>query len=45
MISAIAYAKEDPKIKGITIENNLTFAGYAQLKALRDALIDFKESG
>ncbi|WP_422106336.1 signal peptide peptidase SppA [Winogradskyella sp.] len=45
MIKAIEFAKTDPKIKGITIENNLTFAGYAQLRALRDALIDFKDSG
>ncbi|WP_299365172.1 signal peptide peptidase SppA [Winogradskyella sp.] len=45
MIRAIEFAKTDPQIKGITIENNFTFAGYAQLKALRDALIDFKDSG
>ncbi|WP_299524711.1 signal peptide peptidase SppA [Winogradskyella sp.] len=45
MIKSIEFAKTDPKIKGIIIENNLTFAGYAQLKALRDALIDFKDSG
>lgn len=45
IINAIHYAKNDAKIKGISIKNNSIRAGMAQTKALRDALIDFKESG
>ncbi|WP_046755203.1 signal peptide peptidase SppA [Kordia jejudonensis] len=45
IIDAIAYAKNDDKIKGITISNNSIIAGMAQTKAIRDALVDFKESG
>ena len=45
MIDAINEAATDEKIKGITIKNNFTMAGVAQTKALRDALLKFKESG
>lgn len=45
ILNAIAYAKEDNHIKGISIENNFLMAGVAQTKALRDALADFKSSG
>jgi protease-4 len=45
IIDAIKYAKNDSKIKGISIKNNSLQAGMAQTKALRDALVDFKESG
>jgi protease-4 len=45
MIDAIKFAKTDAKIEGITIENNLILTGYTQLSALRNALIDFKDSG
>ncbi|WP_430410269.1 signal peptide peptidase SppA [Kordia sp.] len=45
IIDAIQYAKNDAKIKGISIKNNSIRAGMTQTKAIRDALVDFKESG
>ena len=42
IIEAIKFAKTDPNIKGISILNNETSLGMAQIKALRSALIDFK---
>ncbi|WP_340065476.1 signal peptide peptidase SppA [Ascidiimonas aurantiaca] len=44
-LQAIAHAKNDDKIKGINIHADFMIAGLAQIKALREALIDFKESG
>ena len=45
LVNAIKYAKTDDKIKGISIENNFIMAGISQTKTLRDALLDFKDSG
>ena len=45
IIDAINYAASDSKIKGISIDNNFINAGISQTKALRDALLKFKESG
>ncbi|MBD0824543.1 signal peptide peptidase SppA [Aestuariibaculum marinum] len=45
IIDAINYAATDDKIKGISIDNNFINAGISQTKAIRDALIKFKESG
>lgn len=45
ILDAISEAKNDDKIKGISILNDNTNTGIAQTKALRDALIDFKKSG
>jgi len=45
IIEAINHATTDSKIKGISIKNNTISAGMAQTKALRDALLEFKESG
>ncbi len=45
IIDAIHYAASDVKIKGISIDNNMIMAGVAQTKAIRDALLKFKESG
>lgn len=45
LINAIDYAAVDDKIKGISIDNNITVAGVAQIQALRDALLRFKSSG
>lgn len=45
IIDAINYAATDDKIKGISIDNNFIEAGISQTKALRDALLKFKESG
>lgn len=41
----ITYAKNNPKIAGIMLSGGNTSAGYATMKELRDALIDFKKSG
>ena len=45
IIDAINFAALDENIQGISIDNNLIKAGISQTKALRDALIKFKESG
>jgi len=45
IIDAINYAATDNNIKGISIDNNFIEAGISQTKALRDALLNFKESG
>ena len=45
IIDAINYAATDEKIKGISIDNNFINAGVSQTKALRGALLKFKESG
>ncbi|MFY0686865.1 MAG: signal peptide peptidase SppA [Cyclobacteriaceae bacterium] len=45
ILKSIKYAKEDAKIKGIYMEHRYLGASYASLKEIRDALIDFQESG
>ncbi|AUP81441.1 signal peptide peptidase SppA [Flavivirga eckloniae] len=45
IIDAIDYAATDSKIKGISIDNNFISAGISQIRALRNALLKFKESG
>lgn len=45
ILHAIKVAKNDDKIKGISINNNFLIAGYAQTQAIRKALGDFKEGG
>lgn len=45
VLKAIEAAKTDDKIKGITITNETTSLGMAQLKSLRDKLAEFKKSG
>ena len=45
ILHAIEVAKDDDKIKGISINSNYIMAGVAQVQALRRALADFKESG
>ena len=45
LLNAIAAAKTDPKIKGISIRNNFMGAGISQLQRLRNALLSFKQSG
>ena len=44
-INAIRAAKEDDKIKGIYIETKYIGASFSSLQEIRDALLDFKESG
>lgn len=45
ILSSIKKAKENDKIKGIYINAGMFSASSASLKEIRDALIDFKESG
>lgn len=45
IIDAINYAATDDNIKGISIINTFLDAGISQTKALRRALLKFKESG
>ena len=45
ILHAINVAKEDNKIKGISLNNNVIMAGLSQTQAIRDALTDFAESG
>ena len=45
IINAIKKAKKHPNIKGIYIETNKLSTSFASLEAIRNALIDFKESG
>lgn len=45
IINAINYAATDSHIKGISIDNNFLDAGISQTKAIREALLKFKESG
>ncbi|MCW5911779.1 MAG: signal peptide peptidase SppA [Cyclobacteriaceae bacterium] len=42
---AISHAKNDPKIKGIYLELNTLMGGYGVARELRQAVLDFKESG
>jgi len=44
-VNAIKRAKDDPKIKGISIETDFISAGMTQLDAIREALQDFRKSG
>lgn len=45
VINAIEAAKNDDKIKGISILNHSSMIGLAQTKEIRNALEDFKKSG
>ncbi len=45
MLKVIKNAKSDEKIKGIYIEHGFLSGGFASLKEIRDALVDFKDSG
>ncbi len=46
MIKAIEYAKSDDKIKGIYLSSaQVNTGGMAKVRLLREALLDFKESG
>lgn len=44
-VGAIRAAKEDEKIKGIYIETKHLVASFSSLQEIRDALLNFKESG
>jgi len=45
LVNAIDYAANDDNIKGISIETTMNEAGITQLRALREALLRFKQSG
>lgn len=45
IINAIENAKNDDKIKGISLETTFLNAGIAQTQAIRNKLLEFKESG
>lgn len=45
ILNAIENAKTDDNIKGISIKTLFINAGTAQIQAIRDKLVDFKESG
>ena len=45
ILNAIENAKTDDNIKGISIKSNFINAGLAQTQAIRNKLIDFKDSG
>ena len=45
LIKKIAFAKEDPKIKGIYLDFKNLDGGFATLQELRSSLADFKKSG
>jgi protease-4 len=44
ILHSIEKAKNDPNIKGIVLQLQSVGAGFAALKEMRDALIDFKKS-
>ena len=45
LVSTIQHSKGDERIKGIYLDHQLLSGGFASLKEVRDALIDFKASG
>ena len=45
VLKSIRHAKNDDRIKGIYYHTLGTSTGFAHLESIRDALIDFKESG
>lgn len=45
ILASIKKAKDDDRIKGIYIESGMVMAGYATIEEIRNALIDFRESG
>ncbi len=45
ILASIQKAKESDQIQGIYLQADLLTAGFASLKEIRDALLDFKESG
>jgi protease-4 len=45
ILSAIEAAKSDDKIKGIYLDASYLSAGFATIEEIRNALLDFKESG
>lgn len=44
ILHAITVAKDDERIKGISLNNNFMLAGLAQTQAIRKALVEFKST-
>ncbi len=45
VLANIRKAKENENVKGIYLKGGMLMGGYASLKEIRDALVDFKKSG
>jgi protease-4 len=45
ILHAITVAKDDERIKGISLNNNFILAGLAQTQAIRKVLVEFKSTG
>lgn len=45
ILSNIKKAKNDANVKGIYLKGSFLSSGYASIKEIRDALLDFKDSG
>ena len=45
ILNSIKVAKEDDLIKGINLKSGFPLMGWAQIKTLRDELLDFKKNG
>lgn len=45
ILKAINEAKEDENIRGIYMEHEFLLGGFSSMKEIRDAILDFKESG
>lgn len=45
LLSSIEYAAHDDRIKGILLDLSTVPSNYATIEAIRNAIIDFKESG
>ncbi|ASB49329.1 signal peptide peptidase SppA [Alkalitalea saponilacus] len=45
ILASIKKAKEDDRIRGIYMEAGMISTGYASIEEIRNALIDFRESG
>ena len=45
ILHAITVAKDDDRIKGISLNNNFMMAGLAQTQAIRKGLVEFKSTG
>jgi protease-4 len=45
ILESIEHAKTDENIKGIYLDAPFVMAGFAQIEEIRNALLDFKESG
>jgi len=45
VLANISKAKADENVKGIYLKGGMLMGGYASLKEIRDALVDFKKSG